>query len=128
MSLHPNLPALYRRKVEELEKLLTDPELAAEAMDAITALIRRVVLTPRADAPGLDAMLHSDLAEILALCSEATPNDKRPAVGTTGVKSRWLRGRATSFICSSALHASRRECQALEPLAARAHTFSPARR
>ena len=27
ISLHPNLPALYRRKVEDLEKLLTDPEL-----------------------------------------------------------------------------------------------------
>ena len=79
ISLHPNLPALYRRKVEELEKLLTDPELAAEAMDAIAALIRRVVLTPRTDAPGLDAVLHGDLAEILALCNGTTSNDKRPA-------------------------------------------------
>jgi site-specific DNA recombinase len=84
ISLHPNLPALYRRKVEDLEKLLTDPELAAEAMDAIAALIRRVVLTPRADAPGLDAVLHGDLAEILALCDGAGPNDRRPAVGTAG--------------------------------------------
>ena len=53
-------------------------------MDAIAALIQRVVLTPRADAPGLDAVLHGDLAEILALCGEVKPNDRRPAVGTAG--------------------------------------------
>ncbi|WP_247881348.1 recombinase family protein [Skermanella sp. TT6] len=84
ISLHPNLPALYRRKVEDLEKLLIDPELAAEAMQAIAALIRRVVLTPRANALGLDAVLLGDLAEILALCADAGPNERRPAVGTAG--------------------------------------------
>ena len=32
VALHPNLPVLYRRKVEELERLLADAELGREAM------------------------------------------------------------------------------------------------
>ena len=30
VALHPNLPVLYRRKVEELERLLADAELGVE--------------------------------------------------------------------------------------------------
>ena len=48
VALHPNLPLLYRRKVEELEAVLADPELGAEAMEAIRSMIARIVLTPRA--------------------------------------------------------------------------------
>ena len=59
--LHPNLPQLYRKKVEELERLLADPELAQEAMAAIQALISRIALTPREEG-GLAADLHGDLA------------------------------------------------------------------
>jgi site-specific DNA recombinase len=35
VALHPNLPALYRKKVKEFEAVLADAELGAEAMDAI---------------------------------------------------------------------------------------------
>ena len=35
IALHPNLPVLYRKKVEELEAVLADPELGPEAMEAI---------------------------------------------------------------------------------------------
>ena len=67
VALHPNLPAVYRRKVEELERLLADPELAPEAMEAIRALIARIVLSPREGGPGLHADLHGDLARILLI-------------------------------------------------------------
>ena len=46
IALHPNLPLLYRKKVEELEAVLADPGLGPEAMDAIRAMIARIVLKP----------------------------------------------------------------------------------
>ena len=42
IALHPNLPLLYRKKVEELEAVLADPELGPEAMDAIRSMITRL--------------------------------------------------------------------------------------
>ena len=66
----PNLPDLYRRKVQALEQVLDSPD-RAEALDLIRSMIDRVVLTPRKNAGGLEAHLHGDLAAILAACSEA---------------------------------------------------------
>ena len=96
MALHPSLPQLYRRKVERLESLLADPELAGEAMEAIRALIERIVLTPR-PAGGLDAVLHGDLAQILTIAEAAQTRDARRVVGGRSggvplVDCRWLRG------------------------------------
>ena len=80
VALHPSLPQLYRRKVEQLEGLLADPELAGEAMEAIRALIEKIVLTPR-PAGGLDAVLHGDLAQILTIAEAAQTQEARRAVG-----------------------------------------------
>ena len=68
--LHPSLPALYRRKVEELERVLEGAD-RAEAMELIRSMIDRVELRPRTNGKGLDAMLHGELAAILAACAEA---------------------------------------------------------
>jgi site-specific DNA recombinase len=65
---HPNLPQLYRRKVEQLEAILDGPD-RAEAMDLIRSMIDRVELRPREEAKGLDAILQRDLAAILAACA-----------------------------------------------------------
>lgn len=67
ISVHPNLGDVYRRKVEELERLL-DGEQRDEAMEIIRAMIDEIVLSPRAQGAGLDAELRGDLARILALC------------------------------------------------------------
>jgi site-specific DNA recombinase len=68
VSVHPNLAAVYRKKVEELENLLEDAEHRNEAMELIRSLIDKIVLTPK-EGGGMDALLHGDLARILALCS-----------------------------------------------------------
>jgi site-specific DNA recombinase len=75
--MHPRLPELYRRKVAELERVLEGPD-RAEAMDLIRSMIDRVDITPRADGGGVDAVLHGDLAAILAACGEAGDKRKLP--------------------------------------------------
>ena len=67
---HPNLPALYRKKVEQLEQVLDGPD-RTEAMELIRSMIERVELMPRDTRTGLDAILYGDLATILAACAEA---------------------------------------------------------
>jgi hypothetical protein len=68
ISVHPNLAAVYRRKVEELETFLEETEHKDEAMELIRSLIEKIELTPKEEG-GLDAILHGDLARILSLCS-----------------------------------------------------------
>ena len=71
ISVHPNLAGLYSKKVEELESLLDEAEHRDEAMELIRSLIDKIALTPKEEG-GLDAVLHGDLARILALCSAGT--------------------------------------------------------
>ncbi|WP_460452525.1 hypothetical protein [Alsobacter sp. SYSU BS001988] len=76
--LHPRLPELDRRKVETLEAVLDGPD-RAEAMDVIRSLIDQVELRPRADGPGLVAVLQGDRTATLAACGEAlSRNAKTP--------------------------------------------------
>ena len=80
---HPNLPELYRRKVEQLEAILGGPD-RAEAMDLIRSMIERVEFFPRAEAKGLNALLHGDLAAILATCSGAAQKGNAPDLAIAG--------------------------------------------
>ena len=53
VSVHPNLAEAYRRRVNELESLLQDPELRDEAMEAIRSMIERIDILPR-DSGGVE--------------------------------------------------------------------------
>jgi len=79
---HPNLPDLYRRKVEQLETILEGSD-RTQAMDLIRSMIERVVLHPRAEGRGLDAELYGDLANILSACAGAQ-NKNAPERELTG--------------------------------------------
>ena len=83
VELHPNLPLLYRKKVEELEAVLADAELGAEAMGAIRAMITRIVLPP-GEAGGMEAVLEGDLAQILTICESAERKNARRSGGRSG--------------------------------------------
>jgi site-specific DNA recombinase len=84
ISVHPNLAAVYRRKVEELESLLEDIEHKDEAMELIRSLIDKINLAPR-EGGGVVAILRGDLARILALCSTGTEEAKpMRATGVAG--------------------------------------------
>jgi hypothetical protein len=79
---HPNLPELYRRKVEQ-QAILEGPD-RAEAMDLIRTMIDRVELHPRTEAKGLDAILHGHLAAILAACAGVAQQENAPDLAISG--------------------------------------------
>ena len=64
-DIHPNVAAVYRRKVARLADALNDPADRAEAAEAIRGLIERIVLTPAAKWGHMDATLYGDLGTIL---------------------------------------------------------------
>ena len=64
-DIHPNVSALYRRKVERLAEALRHPQERDEAAEAIRALIERVSLTPGPKRGEIAATLHGDLGTIL---------------------------------------------------------------
>jgi site-specific DNA recombinase len=62
LRLHPNLSAIYKKKVEKLAEALNQPGTAAEAGEIMRGLIDRIVLTP--DGAILKPELYGDLAGI----------------------------------------------------------------
>ncbi|MGE5503125.1 MAG: hypothetical protein ACM31L_01760, partial [Actinomycetota bacterium] len=85
--LHPNLPELYRRKVEDLQQALAQPETATQAGLALRGLIDRIRLVP-ADGK-LDVHLEGDRAALLAL---GDPETKHPRRSATGVQEAVVAG------------------------------------
>ncbi len=82
VHLHPRIADLYAEKVARLEESLSDPEIREQAADLLRSLIARIDLQPRDDGSGIDAVLHGDLAEILALC-DASEQGGKPFKGTS---------------------------------------------
>ena len=58
VRLLPNLSEIYARKVEKLSEALNDDLIKPDAIELIRSLISQVVLTPRTESKGLDAVLH----------------------------------------------------------------------
>ena len=82
-ALHPNLPALYRRKVETLELALQDPATAAAAAEALRGLIEAIEVFPGARRGEVEVMLRGDLAAFLHLGeagADRPPNSTKPAL------------------------------------------------
>jgi hypothetical protein len=61
----------YRERVAALIRGLADNEGMDEAREAIRGLIEKIVLTPRADGPGLMIDLHGALASLLLFATGA---------------------------------------------------------
>jgi hypothetical protein len=78
IQLHPNLPALHRRKIATPTQSLDTAEIREEAAATLRRLIDKVVITPRAGR-GIEAVLHGDLAQLLAVCEAARADSKRPS-------------------------------------------------
>ncbi len=79
-DLHPNLPELYRRKVEALEEALRDPSAAAAANEALRTLIDAILVYPGERRGEVTLELHGDLAALLHLAEPDAGADTRTAV------------------------------------------------
>ena len=86
--LHPNLPELYRRKVEDLQEALREPETTTQAALALRGLIDRIRLVPVNGA--LKIELEGARAALLAL---GVPESKHPRSGEgSGVQETLVAG------------------------------------
>jgi len=65
--IHPNLASRYRRKVEELEALLTEPATSHEAMNAIRSLIDRIEINPCDKRGEVEMQVFGELAVLLGV-------------------------------------------------------------
>jgi site-specific DNA recombinase len=81
--LHPRLPAIYKRQIENLTTSFDGPDKEA-AFELFRSMIDHVELRPRKGAKGLDAVLHGELAAILQVCTKAAGQGKRPASKEAG--------------------------------------------
>ena len=94
VRLHPNLPQVYRRKVERLHEALADPALRDEALCLLRGLIERVVLHPAGDGQEVEGVVERVRMVELGRDAKQAALDAEAACW-----SRWLRGHATPFIC-----------------------------
>jgi hypothetical protein len=107
IKLHPNLPELYRRRVETLEEALGEPEGASAAAGALRSLIDAVVFYPEDGRGKYRLELRGDLAAFLYL----TDGDAQKARAISG----------TGLVCSdvrSSLVAGARNHRELTTLSA----------
>ena len=82
IALHPNLPELYRRRVETLEEALGAPEGASAAAEALRSLIDGVIFYPEAGRGKYRLELRGDLAAFTYLSDGDT--QKARAISGTG--------------------------------------------
>ena len=76
-ALHPNLAALYRRRVEVLEEALADPATMLAASEALRSLVDAVVVHPGERRGEVSVSLRGDLAAFLhAAQGDSNPNGK----------------------------------------------------
>lgn len=71
VRLHPKMFETYRDRIAALIRGLADSDGMEEAREAIRGLIEKIVLTPRAEGPGLTVDLHGALASLLLLATGA---------------------------------------------------------
>jgi hypothetical protein len=91
--LHPNLPALYRRRVEALEAALADESTALAATEALRVLVDAVLVTPGEARGEVFLSLRGDLAVFLEMAEvERRGQSKTAALREQNGRSREVWG------------------------------------
>ena len=68
LTLHPGLADSYRREMDDLERLLMEPDAHLEAIPQIRSMIDRIELLPKADKlRGVDLTVHRRIDKVLAI-------------------------------------------------------------
>jgi len=70
ITIHPNLPDLYRRKVSRLQRLLDDEETRSQAVEIIRSLIDRIEVHPGQERGHCEVIIVGALAQILAFAQQ----------------------------------------------------------
>jgi hypothetical protein len=83
VELHPNLPELYRRRVEALEQALKIAEGAALAAEALRSLVDAILFYPEPGRGKYRLELRGDLAGFLYLTED--PTQKARTISGTGL-------------------------------------------
>ena len=78
VRLHPNLAAIYRRKVAALQNLLENDATRTEAVEIIRSLVDQVIFRPTTEA-GLEVELVGDIARMVHLAQNS--NENKPVSG-----------------------------------------------
>jgi site-specific DNA recombinase len=65
--LHPNLAEIYRKKVDNLQEALSDPETRSEAIEILRGLIERVAVSAAEE--GFTIELVGEIANMVGLSS-----------------------------------------------------------
>jgi len=72
ITIHPNLPDLYRRKVARLQRLLDDEAMRPQAVEIIRSLIDRIEVHPGQERGHCEVVIVGALAQILAFAQQKT--------------------------------------------------------
>ncbi len=73
VDIHPNVVELYRRKVGELQGLLSDDSTRSEAMESIRSLVERIEVSPGEKRGNPSVVLFGALASLLDFaCAQKT--------------------------------------------------------
>jgi site-specific DNA recombinase len=75
--LHPNLPDLYRRRIEGLEAALLEPDMLASVAEVLRLLINAVQVFPGERRGEVEVSLRGDLAAFLHLAETKDIRDDR---------------------------------------------------
>jgi site-specific DNA recombinase len=74
VRLHPNLAALYRRKVAALQDVLESDATRTEAVEIIRSLVDKVIFRSTPEAGGLEVELVGDIAGMVHLAQKSNKN------------------------------------------------------
>jgi site-specific DNA recombinase len=75
--VHPNMAAVYHRKVDELVAALNKNDARNEASEILRSLIDAIILTPNDTGKDLSIVLRGDLAGILAVATGQKQKNRR---------------------------------------------------
>jgi len=69
-DVHPNIAEIYRKKVQNLTAALDEPQMYAEAADAIRSVVGEIIVTPGDKRGDFQISLRGELMGILDIATE----------------------------------------------------------
>jgi site-specific DNA recombinase len=82
ITIHPNLPDLYRRKITRLQEVLNDETTRPQVVAIIRSLIDQIEVHPGYKSGKCEVVLVGALAQILSFAQQNTATGSPTKVGT----------------------------------------------